>query len=77
MDPDGNIVLKVKSEGFPFYGIWSPSDEAPFVCLEPWYGRIDDRGFDGDITQKKGIQKLECKETFHACYTIEMTEIKC
>ena len=33
----------------PVVGIWSPpTKNAPFICLEPWYGRCDRAGYEGD-----------------------------
>ena len=46
---DGTPYVGMKCEGFSNFGIWSVKD-APFVCLEPWMGRCDDVGFEGDIS---------------------------
>lgn len=69
--PDGTPYVTLHCPGFPYLGIWSVPN-SPFVCLEPWYGRCDEAGFTGDISQKTGIQKLASEETFHAEYTIEV-----
>lgn len=66
---DGSPYVGVRSEGFPNYGIWSVKD-APFVCLEPWAGRCDNRGFDKDISEKPGINCLEAGGQFKKSYTI-------
>lgn len=66
---DGTPYVGVKSEGFPSYGIWSVKD-APFVCLEPWMGRCDNIGFDKEISEKPGINKVEVGETFEKEYQI-------
>ena len=68
--PDKKPYVTVTSKGFPYFGIWTPSDQAPFVCLEPWMGRLDDVGFDGDLSEKKGIQKLEPGQVFESEYVI-------
>lgn len=34
--PDGTPYLELRCVGFPNFGIWSASQDAPFVCLEPW-----------------------------------------
>ena len=45
--PDGTPYLTMSCAGFPSMGVWSqPKTDAPFVCLEPWIGRCDNRGFD-------------------------------
>lgn len=59
----------MRCEGFANYGIWSVKD-APFVCLEPWAGRCDNYGFEGELSQKPGINCLKSGETFTKGYTI-------
>ena len=66
---DGKPYVGMRSEGFPNFGIWSVKD-APFVCLEPWMGRCDNRGFEGDISEKPGINALGAGETFAKAYTV-------
>ena len=67
--PDKTPYIEINCEGFPYVGIWTKPG-APFVCLEPWYGRTDDAGFKGNIQDKAGIQKLDAGKTFEADYTI-------
>ena len=69
--PDKTPYIEINCEGFPYVGIWTKPG-APFVCLEPWYGRTDDAGFKGNIQEKSGIQKLDAGETFEADYTISV-----
>lgn len=66
---DGSPYVGMRCAGFENYGIWSVKD-APFVCLEPWAGRCDDKGFAGDISEKPGINSVESKEAFSRKYTI-------
>lgn len=68
--PDRKPYVTVKCPGFPYFGLWTKSDAAPFVCLEPWYGRLDDVGFAGELPEKKGIIRLGAGERFHAEYEI-------
>ncbi len=69
--PDGRPYVTVRCQGFPFFGLWTQSDEAPFVCLEPWYGRLDDIGFEGELPEKRGIIGLEPGGSWSAQYMIE------
>ena len=69
---DRKPYVTVSCPGFPRFGLWTKSDEAPFVCLEPWYGRLDDRGFTGELPEKTGILHLEPGRTFDASYTISV-----
>lgn len=56
----------------PVWGIWStPDKKAPFVCIEPWYGRCDKTDFSGELSEREYIQSLEPGETFTGGYQIE------
>ena len=64
--------LKVTFDA-PVVGIWSPPGKvAPFICLEPWYGRCDRAGYEGDYTQRDWVNRLAPGESFHSVYTIEI-----
>lgn len=57
----------------PVVGIWSPpTKNAPFICLEPWYGRCDRAGYEGDYRDKEWINSLEPGKKFVGAYTIEI-----
>ncbi len=68
--PDGRDYLTVSFDA-PLFGVWSPPKKnAPFICIEPWYGRCDRAGFNGDIAKREWEQALNAGETFEAQYTI-------
>ena len=57
----------------PLVALWSPAKahpDCPFVCIEPWYGRCDAVGFDGELQDREWIQKLGSKEVFDVSYSI-------
>lgn len=55
----------------PLVGLWSPPGKrAPFVCIEPWYGRTDPANYNGSYEDKPWIQKLEAGQSFDASYDI-------
>lgn len=55
----------------PLVGLWSPPKKnAPFICIEPWFGRADSVGFDRDFKEKKWIQTLQPSAVFEASYDI-------
>ncbi len=54
----------------PVVGMWSPSPEAPFVCIEPWWGRADRIGFEGDFSEREYVNTIAPGETFSASYMI-------
>jgi len=63
--------LKVDVSGWPLLGIWSkPQANAPFVCIEPWFGVASVRGGNKEFKKKKAIQSLEKGSVFEADFTI-------
>ncbi len=71
---NGKKYLTVKFDA-PLFGIWSPTKKnAPFVCIEPWYGRCDGADFSGDITEREWNNSLEINETWHKEYEIIINE---
>ena len=59
----------------PVVGLWSPpAKNAPFVCIEPWYGRCDRAHYTGEYKDKDWMQHLQPEETFRGGYTIEIDE---
>lgn len=67
-DRDGKEYLAVEFDA-PLVGIWSPPKKcAPFVCIEPWYGRCDSEVFDGELKEREWEQALEAGEEFKAEY---------
>ncbi len=59
----------------PLFGIWSPTKKnAPFVCIEPWYGRCDAEDFNGDITEREWSNALDIGEKWYKEYEIIINE---
>ena len=57
----------------PYLGIWHwPKTDAPYVCIEPWYGVNDGREVKADISEKRGIQHLNEGETFEFSWIAEI-----
>jgi galactose mutarotase-like enzyme len=55
----------------PVIAFWSPFDKhAPFVCIEPWYGVGDPRGYDGEFKDKPFMNHLQPGASFMSEYTI-------
>ncbi|AIK35669.1 LACX protein [Bacillus pseudomycoides] len=65
-----NKFVKVAFEGFPFVGVWTLENDAPFLCIEPWYGIADEVEPAKDFKEKKGVQSLQANETFTCRYSI-------
>ena len=71
LNSKGAEVLRVSFDA-PLFGIWSPTGKkAPFVCIEPWYGRCDRVGFTGDIMEREYGNTLGAGASFEVSYTIE------
>lgn len=66
-----NPYVKVNFEDFPSLGIWT-KEQAPFVCIEPWFGYSDTAENFGDLFQKEGIVVLEANQTFHSKFSIQI-----
>jgi galactose mutarotase-like enzyme len=64
-------ILKVSYEDFPDLGIWTPPN-APFICIEPWFGYSDTVNTFGNLFEKEGIQVLDSNETFKSRFSIEI-----
>lgn len=57
----------------PVVGLWSPpAKNAPFVCIEPWYGRCDRAHYTGEYKDKDWMQHLLAGAVFEGGYTIEI-----
>lgn len=70
--PSGKPWLSLTFDA-PEAGLWSPPfKNAPFVCIEPWFGRCDRADFSGDISERDRIQSLEAGETAEMRYAIEI-----
>ena len=70
IDPEGNEYVKVLFDT-PLFAIWSPEEKnAPFVCIEPWYGRCDHVDFRGEISDREFTNFLEVGRTFHGEYVM-------
>ncbi len=67
---DGTPWLSLSFDA-PVVGIWSPPGKtAPFICIEPWYGRCDRMGYEGEYKNKDWMNVLAPGEKFSSVYTI-------
>lgn len=69
-DIDGKPIVDVLFDA-PLFAIWSPERKnAPFLCIEPWFGRSDYEDFEGDLSERDYMQCLEPKGIFKAGYSM-------
>ncbi|MFV5693582.1 aldose 1-epimerase family protein [Flavobacterium sp. LT1R49] len=66
-----NPVLRVNFKDFPSLGIWTKVN-APFLCIEPWFGYSDTNENSGNLFKKEEIQILNANQTFHSEFSIEI-----
>lgn len=68
--PDKVPYLTVEFDA-PLFGIWSPTKKnAPFICIEPWYGRSDSTEFYGTLQEREYEETAQIGETVEKSYTI-------
>lgn len=71
-DKEGNAYLTVTMEA-PLFGIWSPPKKnAPFICIEPWYGRCDHECFDGELNDREWGNRIAPGEIWKASYQVRV-----
>ena len=63
-----NYQLIFEYSGFPYFGIWAKPGGS-FLCLEPWCGHADKKGFEGDFATKEGVQMLNQGDVFSISYS--------
>lgn len=70
VNPQGKTYITVSFDA-PLVGIWSPEKKnAPFVCIEPWYGRCDKEDFTGTLEEREWSNQLGAGEVFEKSYDI-------
>lgn len=70
MDTNGEPAVTVDYKT-PVCAFWSPyGKQAPFVCIEPWYGIGDPRGWKGEFKDKPLMNHLQPGASFMSKYTI-------
>ena len=72
IDDNGNDVISVKLDA-PLFGVWSPvGKHAPFVCIEPWYGRCDRVGFNQKLEEREYGNTLSITDIFQVSFDIQV-----
>lgn len=70
VNAEGEEYLTVAMDT-PLCAIWSPAGKhAPFVCVEPWYGRTDHVSFNQKLEEREYGNMLAKGEVFEKSYTI-------
>lgn len=69
---DHNRVVRFNFDS-PVLGIWAKPN-APYVCIEPWWGINDNHVKKADLSEKRGIMSLNPQEGRTFCWSAEITE---
>jgi len=70
-DPQGRRYLTMEFD-MPLFAIWSPEGKnAPFLCIEPWFGRCDAVDFEGSLEEREYGNSLKKDEEFETFYTMK------
>jgi len=69
----GKRAVRVSFPDYNVIGFWHmPKIEAPYVCIEPWYGRCDRAHYKGEYKDKDWMQHLAPGGVFKGGYTIDI-----
>lgn len=66
-------ILCFEFKDFPYLGIWSKED-APFICIEPWFNTADYVNSNNIFEEKEDLIKLEPNQEFNTQYSVEFFE---
>lgn len=70
---NGSRRIELSFPNHEFFLIWT-KPEGDYICLEPCCGVGDIVGSDYNLSNKKGIRKLNKSEEFNAVHTIKFSE---
>jgi len=68
---DDGPRVQVSFPDAPYLGVWSKPG-AQFVCIEPWHGITDPKGYLGDFKQKPGVFVVAAGATRSMTMTIRL-----
>lgn len=73
-DPDGKRIVTLYFD-MPLFALWSPKKKnAPFLCIEPWFGRCDSIDFEGSLEEREYNNCLEGGGIFRTEYVMRFGE---
>lgn len=71
-DQLGRHGVCVNTAEMAFVGVWSPTDAAPFVCIEPWQGIADTVDTTQEWTEKFASHQLAPQQIYKTAYEITL-----
>ncbi len=70
LDENGREYIRLEAD-CPVWGIWSmPDSNAGYVCIEPWWGICDPKGYQGTLQQRPYTNQAEAGKTWECSYRI-------
>ncbi|GAB3287253.1 aldose 1-epimerase family protein [Hymenobacter tenuis] len=63
-------AVRLRFDGFPYLGLWTKAEGAPFVCIEPWQGIASSTTGSPELAEKEGILSLQPGQQFLTSYSI-------
>lgn len=63
-------ILAFNFKDFPYLGIWS-KENAPFICIEPWFNTADKVSSNGVFEEKEDLIELKPNQEFCAEYSVK------
>ncbi len=71
--PGGTRSVMMEFPDFTHFAIWKKAHtDAPFICLEPWFGVDSTEGGPRELNRKEGIVLLEPNDVFSSCYSLRI-----
>lgn len=75
LTPDKKPYVTVSFQA-PVAAVWTPAGvQAPFICIEPWYGLCDSADFEGGLEERKWVNAVEPGKRFAEDYVIEVNGV--
>ncbi len=68
---DGKTLVRMSCNSWTAIGFWTKKD-APFLCIEPWWGWADGVDSSGKLEEKAGIRSLDSGEKEIFKYELKM-----
>ncbi|MNX96696.1 Aldose 1-epimerase [compost metagenome] len=68
---DGETLVTMTCDSWTAIGFWTKKD-APFICIEPWWGWADHADASGKLEEKAGIRMLNPGEKEQVKYQLKI-----
>lgn len=72
-DAAGREYVRLEAD-CPVWGIWSvPDSNAAYICLEPWWGICDSRGYGGTLQERPYTNSAEAGKVWEQSFKITVS----